>query len=350
MLTWTSAPLDADLDVVGDIELELARDATAIDTAWIVTLQDVAPDGTVVDVTAGWLRASLARSTTAASRPARRCCRAGEADAVPPANDVAYRIPLVANARRFAAGHRIRVVVSPATTRSRHAGDHGLPARHRRDEQPQHHRLLLDGCSCLSSADRRPDASGVVLGSHHRTVAEVSAVSTEPKVPGEGSAGKGDQRPYSQPVAPGHRGLVRLTNVVVSFLLRSPFHRLLSGKVDIVRYRGARTGREVSTPTQYVRRGNDIVILVGRPETKTWWRNFRQDHDIDLLLQGRWVAANGRAILGAEEPDTARSLLAVYLKQFPTAMRDSDGATVEERARQAVFVLCQPKVTGRGAT
>ena len=143
--------------------------------------------------------------------------------------------------------------------------------------------------------------------------------------------------------------MVRLTNVIVSFLLRSPFHRLLSGKVDIVRYHGARTGREVSTPTQYVRRGDDIVILVGRPDTKTWWRNFRQDHDIDLLLEGRWVAARGRAILGAEEPDTARSLLDVYLKQFPKAMRDSRGTSDEERARQAVFVLCQPKMTGRRA-
>ena len=45
-LTWTSASLPEALDVVGDIELRLVAAATAIDTAWIVTLSDVAPDGT----------------------------------------------------------------------------------------------------------------------------------------------------------------------------------------------------------------------------------------------------------------------------------------------------------------
>ena len=61
LLDWASAPLEQELHVIGDIELELHATSTAADTAWIVTLQDVAPDGTVVDVTAGWLRASLRR-------------------------------------------------------------------------------------------------------------------------------------------------------------------------------------------------------------------------------------------------------------------------------------------------
>lgn len=58
-LAWTSEPLTEALDVAGDLEAELHASATAADTAWIVTLQDVAPDDTAVDVTAGWLRASL---------------------------------------------------------------------------------------------------------------------------------------------------------------------------------------------------------------------------------------------------------------------------------------------------
>ena len=70
-LSWTSAPLDAALDVVGEIELRLVASATAADTAWIATLQDVAPDGSVEDVTAGWLRASL-RVRRRRGEPARR--------------------------------------------------------------------------------------------------------------------------------------------------------------------------------------------------------------------------------------------------------------------------------------
>lgn len=129
MLTWDSAPLPSTLDVAGDIELRLIASATAIDTAWMVTLQDVASDGTVTDVTAGWLRASLREVDEAASRPGAPVLRCRSAQAVPIGEDVEYRIPLVSNARRFKAGHRVRLVLTsddqdpstPAIMNFRHA-------------------------------------------------------------------------------------------------------------------------------------------------------------------------------------------------------------------------------------
>ena len=111
-LTWTSAPLGEDLDVVGDIELRLIASATAIDTAWMAMLQDVAPDDRATDVTAGWLRASLREVDEAASRPGAPVLPCRHALAVPLGEDVEYRIPLVPNARRFKAGHRIRLVLT----------------------------------------------------------------------------------------------------------------------------------------------------------------------------------------------------------------------------------------------
>jgi predicted acyl esterase len=112
LLDWTSAPLEHVLDVVGDIELDLRASATAVDTAWIVTLQDVAPDGTVVDVTAGWLRASLRRVDPELSSVGAPQLPCRDAEAVVPGSLTTYRIPLVTNARRFAAGHRVRLVVA----------------------------------------------------------------------------------------------------------------------------------------------------------------------------------------------------------------------------------------------
>ena len=110
-LVWETPPLDADLDMVGYIELELTATATAADTAWIATLQDVGADGTAVDVTAGYLRASLRAVDEPSSRPGapRLPCR--ESVAVAPGVPTEYRIPLVPNARRFEAGHRIRLVL-----------------------------------------------------------------------------------------------------------------------------------------------------------------------------------------------------------------------------------------------
>ena len=95
--------------MAGDIELRLEARSTAADTAWIATLQDVEPDGTAHDVTAGYLRASLRTVDEDASRPGAPVLPCREAVAVPIGQDVQYRIPLVPNARRFNAGHRIRL-------------------------------------------------------------------------------------------------------------------------------------------------------------------------------------------------------------------------------------------------
>jgi len=130
MLTWTGGPLSEDLDMVGDVELRLVASATAIDTAWMAMLQDVAPDGEATDVTAGWLRASMREVDEATSRPGAPALPCRTAQAVPLGEDVEYRIPLVPNARRFKAGHRIRLVLTsddqdpstPAIMNFRHAG------------------------------------------------------------------------------------------------------------------------------------------------------------------------------------------------------------------------------------
>ena len=130
LLTWTSAPLPQALAVTGDIELRLVATATAMDTGWIATLQDISPDGAVTDVTAGWLRASLRTVDDAASRDGAPALPCTEAVAVPVGEEVIYRIPLVANARRFGPGHRIALVLagddqdpaSPAIMGFRHAG------------------------------------------------------------------------------------------------------------------------------------------------------------------------------------------------------------------------------------
>ncbi len=112
MLEWTTPPLEQVLDVAGDLEVELHATATAIDTAWFVTLQDVAPDGTTVDVTAGYLRASLRAVDEDRSVPGAPVLDCRSFEAVVPGEPTVFRVPLVANARRFEVGHRLRVVVA----------------------------------------------------------------------------------------------------------------------------------------------------------------------------------------------------------------------------------------------
>ena len=135
---------------------------------------------------------------------------------------------------------------------------------------------------------------------------------------------------------------VGVGDVLVVGVLRSPLHRVLSGAVDVVRYRGRRSGRRFSTPTQYVRRGDEVLILVGHPETKTWWRNFRDPRELEVLVRGRWLPMIARAVIGADEPAAVAPLLSAYLDRFPKAAR-SLGDDEETRVRRAVIVRCEPR-------
>jgi hypothetical protein len=114
MLTWETPAFDADLEFAGGIELALEAMITALDTSWIVVLYDVPPEGEPEAITGGWLRAAFSgvdeqRSVRGAPVPdCRTPC------AVPVGESVSYRIPMVPNARRIAAGHRLRIVIASA--------------------------------------------------------------------------------------------------------------------------------------------------------------------------------------------------------------------------------------------
>jgi predicted acyl esterase len=128
-LAWDSAALTEDLDIVGPIELQLDAASTAPDTAFIGILQDTDESGKIVDITAGYLRAGLRKVDAAGSKPGAPALDCRTFEAVPIGESVRYRIPLVPNARRFKAGHKIRLYLTtddqakdkPAPLMFRHA-------------------------------------------------------------------------------------------------------------------------------------------------------------------------------------------------------------------------------------
>jgi uncharacterized protein len=114
MLVWETPAFESDLEFAGAIELTLEARITAFDTSWIAVLYDAPPDGEPDAITAGWLRAAFSgvdekRSVPGAPVPDCRTPRA-----VPVGERVSYRIPVVPNARRVAAGHRLRLVIASA--------------------------------------------------------------------------------------------------------------------------------------------------------------------------------------------------------------------------------------------
>ena len=81
--------------------------------------------------------------------------------------------------------------------------------------------------------------------------------------------------------------LLRLANPVVRLILRSPAHRLLSGRLLLLSYTGRRSGRNYEIPLRYAETGDDRLVAVAvRPARKLWWRSLNRPTRVFLLVRG----------------------------------------------------------------
>jgi hypothetical protein len=93
--------------------------------------------------------------------------------------------------------------------------------------------------------------------------------------------------------------LNRTGNVLVRGVLRSPLHPLISGRFALITVTGRRSGREFTFPVGYERDGAQVVIDVGWPERKLWWRNLREPAVVRVRLGG--TEHIGRAVAHGDE-------------------------------------------------
>ena len=99
-------------------------------------------------------------------------------------------------------------------------------------------------------------------------------------------------------------------------LLRSPAHRLLSGAVFDLAYQGRRSGRGYALPVQYATMcdaPHTLVVCPGRPQNKTWWRNFDDGGEVTVTLRG--VRLNGPAEVTRHDAPA----LSAYRSRWPKA-------------------------------
>lgn len=110
-----------------------------------------------------------------------------------------------------------------------------------------------------------------------------------------------------------NRTLQRLRDGVVAAILRSPLHRLLSGSLLLISFTGRRTGKEHSRPVMFAEDEGGLIILVGRPEKKVWWRNLNEGASVRVRVRGLERKGYGEVVRGDS------SLSARYLERFPRA-------------------------------
>ena len=102
----------------------------------------------------------------------------------------------------------------------------------------------------------------------------------------------------------------------------------------------------MTLPVQYAVDGAAVWVMVGRPESKRWWRNFSRGHPARLRIRGRWVDATGTLVRGDESAAETLAGLDVYRRRFPKAGRalglpagaDPSEKDLAAAAAKAVFV------------
>ena len=117
----------------------------------------------------------------------------------------------------------------------------------------------------------------------------------------------------------------RLVNPVVSALLRSPLHGIMSRTNALVTCRGRRTGRALTLPLRYAQDDTGLWIHPARADRKTWWRNLQGGAPVTVRLRGRELTAYAEAIQG--DP-SARGEGHVGLLPALSHAREVDGPVV----------------------
>lgn len=99
----------------------------------------------------------------------------------------------------------------------------------------------------------------------------------------------------------------RIVNPVLGTILRSPAHRLASGRVGLLTYAGRRSGREYTIPCFYRDKGDEVTVAVGWPDRKVWWRNLTGGGGpVRMLIRGRELRGHAVATREADRDALVR--------------------------------------------
>lgn len=105
-------------------------------------------------------------------------------------------------------------------------------------------------------------------------------------------------------------------NDFMIWMLRSPFHGMLSSSMMLITVRGRITGKEYTLPVNYYRQDGCLWVLTNRD--RTWWKNLQDGAKVSLLLKHQPVSAFAEPEL---ERRSVERLLSEYLKHIPQAAK-----------------------------
>jgi deazaflavin-dependent oxidoreductase (nitroreductase family) len=103
-------------------------------------------------------------------------------------------------------------------------------------------------------------------------------------------------------------------NRIMTLLLRSPLHPLVSSQIMLLSFHGRKSGKLYTTPVGYMREGNTITLFTDHQ----WWRNLKNDAPVTVRIGNQTLHGTANVTL-----DKAATLPALhrYLQKSPNAAR-----------------------------
>ena len=77
--------------------------------------------------------------------------------------------------------------------------------------------------------------------------------------------------------------------------------RFVGRGLVVIRYVGCRSGQTFEIPVGYRRSGDTLIINVGAPDSKNWWRNFLGEGGPITLLNLDGADRTGHAVASRDE-------------------------------------------------
>lgn len=142
------------------------------------------------------------------------------------------------------------------------------------------------------------------------------------------------------PPAPGKS--MALLNRMMTVVLRSPLHGMVSKQVMLITFTGRKSGKAYTTPVSYLREGDEVTAFTHGK----WWVNLRDGAPVTLRIKG--VDHKGHAQATAEPKSEVADCLGHFLNAIRSDAKiygvtfDPDGkpnhASVEKAAQTSIMI------------
>lgn len=97
----------------------------------------------------------------------------------------------------------------------------------------------------------------------------------------------------------------KIINPLMSLLLRSPLHSLVSDSIMLLTFTGSQTGKEYTTPVGYWVKDDALIVTTQSP----WWRNLKGGQPVSMHLRGQHRE-------GVATPHADPEVVAQYVEEF----------------------------------